>query len=230
MISAKLTGRIAGLLFLFSAVSGAFYITYLRSYVIVPNDAATTIANIRSAETVFRAAIVSNLFSQMALLFFGLVMFRLFREADSWLATVFLVAVSITVGLAVMNMLHHFEALVILSQPEYLKVISQEESNALAMTALRLANGPGQGLLELFWTPFYFSFGLLVFRYRFIPAIFGILLMTMGVAFAVNLLNKFLTPQFHPAAFTQAAMTLGAVGGLPTMLWLLIKGAREPQK
>jgi hypothetical protein len=29
--------------------------------------------------------------------------------------------------------------------------------------------------------------------------------------------------------FTQLAMTLGALGGIPTMLWLLIKGARTPK-
>jgi hypothetical protein len=228
MTSAKKIGRVGGSLFLLSAVGAAFYFTYLRSYVIVPGDAATTIANIRSAEFLFRLAIVSNLVSQVSLLFFGLVMFRLFREAHSWLATVFLVSVAITAGLAVMNMAHHFEALIFVSQPDYLKVIAPDQSTALAMTSLRVANSPGQGLLEVFWIPLYLSFGVLAYRFRFIPRILGILLMLMGAGFAINLLNKFLIPQFHPAAFTQIAMTMGALGGLSTMLWLLIMGAKEP--
>ena len=53
--------------------------------------------------------------------------------------------------------------------------------------------------------------------------------MIMSAGFAINLLDKFLVPQFYPAVFTQLAMTLGAIGAIPTMLWLLIKGAREPQ-
>lgn len=228
MTSAKKLGRLAGSLFLLSALTAGFYFTYVRSYVIVPNDAVATIANIRSAETLFRLAIVSNIVSQLSLLFFGFIMFRLFRTADSWLATVFLVSVSITVGLAVMNLLHHFEALIFLSQPEYLKAISQDQSTALAMASVRLANSPGQGLLEVFWIPFYLSFGLLVYRYRFMPAIIGVLLMFMGAGFAINVLNKFLVPHFYPAAFTQFSMLLGALGGLSTIFWLLIKGAKEP--
>jgi hypothetical protein len=50
----------------------------------------------------------------------------------------------------------------------------------------------------------------------------------MSVGYAINILTKFLVPQFYPAAFTQLAMTLGALGGIPTILWLLIKGAKAP--
>jgi hypothetical protein len=48
--------------------------------------------------------------------------------------------------------------------------------------------------------------------------------MFMGLGFALNVFEKFLVPQFYPALFTQLAMFGGAIGGIPTMLWLLIKG------
>jgi hypothetical protein len=51
----------------------------------------------------------------------------------------------------------------------------------------------------------------------------------MGAGFAINILQKFLIPQLYPEMFTQLAMTLGALGGVPTMLWLLIKGASAPK-
>lgn len=222
-------GRVGGVLLILSAITAGFYLTYLRSYVIVPNDAAATAANIKSAELWFRVAIVSNLFSEMCTFLFALLMFQIFKQADKWLATVFLVSVMMTVTLAVANMLHHFEALIFLSQPDYLRVFTAEQLNAMAMNSIRLANSPGQGLLEVFWTPYYLSFGLLVFKYRFIPKILGVFLMMMGVGFAINILDKFLVPQFHPVAFTRFAMMLGALGGLPTMFWLLIKGVNEPR-
>ena len=50
--------------------------------------------------------------------------------------------------------------------------------------------------------------------------------MLMAAGFAINVFTKFMIPQFHPALFTQLAMALGALGGIPTILWLLIKGAR----
>ena len=114
-----------------------------------------------ASEFLFRAAIVSSLFSQIFMFFFGLTLFHLFKEVNKRLATVFLASVMMTVGIAVVNTLNHFEALLVLSQADYLKVFNPEQLNAMAMISLRLANSSGQGLLEIFWTPFYFSFGLL---------------------------------------------------------------------
>ena len=65
-----------------------------------------------------------------------------------------------------------------------------------------------------------------IIRSRFLPQIFGILLMIMGIGFGTNILDKFLVPQFYPALFTQFAMLGGALGAIPTMLWLLIAGAK----
>ncbi len=50
--------------------------------------------------------------------------------------------------------------------------------------------------------------------------------MVMSVGYAINVFTKFLIPQFHPAMFTQLAMLHGALGGIPTIFWLLIKGAK----
>jgi hypothetical protein len=123
--------------------------------------------------------------------------------------------------------MNHFEALSVLSQADYLKAFNPEQLNAMAMLSLRLANSSGQGLLEIFWAPLYISFGLLIIKSRFVPKILGILLMIMGVGYAINILDKFLIPQFHPVMFTRLAMTLGALGGIPTIFWLLIKGVNE---
>lgn len=225
----KTTTRLPGLLFFLSAVTGGFGLFYIRSYVIVAGDAAATAGNIMSSEFLYRAAIVSTLVSQVFMFFFGLTLFHIFKEVDKRLATVFVASIMMTVGLAVANTLNHFEALLVLSQADYLKVFNPEQLNAMAMISVRLANGSGQGLLEVFWTPFYISFGLLMIKSRFAPKILGVLLMTMGVGYAINILDKFLMPQFHPVMFTRLAMLLGALGGIPTILWLLIKGVKEPQ-
>jgi len=130
-----------------------------------------------------------------------------------------------TVANAVLNALNYFAALLVLGQADYLKAFTHEQRDAVAMIFVSLNNNAGQGLLEIFWTPFYFSFGLLIIRSKFLPKILGILLIVTSLGFPINILQKFLIPQFHPAAFTQMAMALGAIGILPTLLWLLIKGA-----
>jgi hypothetical protein len=221
-------GRRAGLLWLLTVVTGGFGLFYIRSRVIVPGDAAATAGNILALEPLYRAAIVSSLVSQVLQLFLGLTLFDIFNGFNKRLARVMLVSVLMSVGIAVVNMLNHFGALLISSRPDFLKVFAPAQLEAMALFLLRLANGSGQGLLEIFWAPYYVSFGLLVMRSRFLPKVLGILLTLMGIGFAVNILQKFLIPQLSPAAFTQLAMTLGALGGIPTMLWLLIKGANVP--
>jgi hypothetical protein len=225
-ISLNKTARLAGLLWLLATVTGGFGLSYIRSKVIVPEDAAATVANILASEFWYRAAIVGTLLSQIFMFFFGLTLFRVFKNVNEVLARVLLISIMMSVGIAVVNTLNHFEALLILSQTDYLKVFNPEQLKAMAMTSLRLANGSGQGLLEIFWAPFYFSFGLLVIRSKFLPQVLGVLLMIMGVGFATNILEKFLIPQFHPVLFTRLAMSLGALGGIPTILWLLIVGAK----
>jgi hypothetical protein len=222
--------RLAGLLWFLAAITGGFSLIYVRSNVIVSGDAAATAANIVASEFLFRAAIVSSLFSQVFLFFFALTMYHLFKEVDKALATVFLTSVMMTVAIAVVNALNNFGALLVLSQADYLKAFTAEQLNAMAMIFLRLNNSFGQGLLEIFWVPYFFSFGLLIIKSRYMPKILGILLMIMSVGYAINILTKFLIPQFYPAAFTRLAMTLGALGGIPTIFWLLIKGVKTQRE
>jgi hypothetical protein len=207
-----------------TAAAGGFGYGYVRSNV-VTGDAAATAANILASETLFRVAVVSNLFSQVFLLFFGLTMYRFFREVDRTLSRVFMASVMLTVAVAVVNALNSFGALLVLSRADYLNAFTPEQLNAFAMIFLRLGNS-GQGLLEIFWTPYYFSFGLLVIRSGFLPKVLGALLMLMGVGYAVNILDKFLTPEFYPLAFTRLAMALGALGGIPLLFGLLIKSLK----
>jgi hypothetical protein len=222
----KNTARLAGLLWLLAAFAGGLGLSYIRTKVIVPEDAAATVANITASEFGYRAAIVGILVSQVFMFFFGLTLFRLFKNVNDVLARVLLISIMMSVGIAVVNSLNHFAALLMLSQADYLRVFNPAQLKAMAMTSLKLANGSGQGLLEIFWAPFYFSFGLLIIRSRFLPQVLGVLLMIMGVGFATNILEKFLIPQFHPVLFTGLAMSLGALGGIPTILWLLIMGAQ----
>jgi hypothetical protein len=224
MTSNKKTARLAGLLWLLSTITGAFGLSYIRSNVLVPGDAAATASNLMASEFLFRAAVLGSLFSQIFMFFLGLTLYYLFKEVNQRVATVALASVLVSVVIAVANTLNHFGALLVLSRAEFLNVFTTQQLHALAFAFLRLANSSGQGLLEIFWVPYYVSFGLLVLQSRFLPKIFGVLLMIMGLGFAINIVEKILFPQFYPGLFTQLAMLGGALGGVPTMLYLLIKG------
>jgi hypothetical protein len=223
----KNTARLAGLLWFLSTLTGALGLLFIRTSVLVPGgDAATIAGNVLTSEFSFRAAIIGILLAQIFLFFLGLTLFHMFKEVSRRLAMVLLASAMITVGIAVVNTLNQLGALLVLSRPDFLNVFSTEQLDAVALFFLRLANSSGQGLIEIFWAPFYFSLGLLILRSRSLPKILGILLMIMGAGFAVNIFQKFLLPQFYPAVFTQLAMLGGALGGIPTIFWLLIRGAK----
>lgn len=225
-ISLKTTARLAGLFFLLQAATTAFSLGYIRSSLIVSGNAAATANNIMANESLFRLAIVSSLFTQIFLLLFGLAVFRIFKTVNKTWATVFLTSILMTVVIAVVNTLNNIAALVVLSKADYLSVFGQEQLNAIAMIFLRL-NNSGQGLLELFWTPYLFAFGLLIIKSKYIPKIFGILLIISAFGFPVNTFTKILVPQFYPTIFFQIAQFSVAVGVIPIIFWLLIKGVKE---
>jgi len=102
--------RRAGILWLLTAITGGFGLFFIRSYVIVPGDAAATAANVLAAGALFRLAITGTLLAQLFLFFFGLTLYRLFKETDKWLATVLLASIMMTVGIGVVNQINNFGA------------------------------------------------------------------------------------------------------------------------
>jgi hypothetical protein len=177
-------------------------------------------------EELYRASIAASLFSQLFMFFLGMALFHLFyRVSRSW-ATILLASVVVSVAIAVASSITGYAVLAILSRPGDFAAFDEAQVAALGTLFFRLGNS-GQALLEIFWTPFYVMFGLLVIRSRMMPVILGILLVLMGLGYFVNVFTKLLVPGFYPELMTQLAMLLGALGGIPTILWLLTKGATE---
>ncbi|HMB43100.1 MAG TPA: DUF4386 domain-containing protein, partial [Luteimonas sp.] len=209
-------------------LTGGMSLMYLRSHAYMPGNAAATANAILADVLAYRFAIVGALVSQLAMLFLALELYRVFAPVARTLARVLLVSMAISVALACANQLPNMIALLLLGPEPDLKVFTQAQRETLVLLLLRVQNGVGQGLLEIFWTPFYMALGLLVLRTRALPRVLGLLLVLMGTGFAVNILDKLLAPQLYPAEFTQLAMALGALGALPTMLWLLVRGLALP--
>jgi len=218
------TSRVAGLFWLLTAVTGGFSLVYARPRLIVFSDATTTVANLIAHDGLFRAAIVSSIFSAIFSFFFGLAIFRVFADVRRTLSTVFLSAILVAVALGLANAVVQLGAAVTLSDAAYLKALRQEELTALAMIFLRM-NNYGLGLVEVFTGIYLFTLGLLILKTGSVPRVFGILLMIGACAFPVNTFMKILAPHTFPE-MTQVTMALNALGSPLTMLWLLIKGVK----
>jgi hypothetical protein len=228
MNNPKSTARIAGLFWLLAAAAAGFSLIYVRPRINVPADALATANNIIVLESLFRAGIASMVLSQVFALFFGVTVYRLFKGANKTLAMVFLTSLLVGACLGVANSLNNIGALLVLTNPDYMKAFAPDQLITLAMMFLRL-NNFGIGLVEIFTGIYLFTLGLLIIKTGYLPRVFGILLIIGACAFPVNTFTKILIPQFYPALMTQITMFLNAFGPPLTILWLLIKGVKVPE-
>ena len=219
--------RVPGLLWLGLAITGGFGLAFIRSSILVPDDAAATIANVRASEFMFRLALTSTLLSQVITVLFAIRLYSLFRTTSRTSALVVFVTLLITSGFAAFNTVLHSGALFLLSNSHLLSDFSTEQINSLAYAMIRIANGPGQGAIELFWPVTYFTLGMLVIRSKITPTLFGYLLFIASAGFLANLTNKYLFPWYYPAQFTLLAQSLAALTIAPNILWWTIRGVRS---
>jgi hypothetical protein len=224
--SLKQTARLAGVFWLLNVLTTAFSLGYVRSNLITLSDAVATTNNIQANEPLFRMGIASYLFSQVCLFFFGLMLYRLFKEVNKTWSIVVLTSVLITVAIAVVNQLNNIAALVVLGKSDFLNAFGQEQLNAFTMIFMRL-NNHGQALLEIFWGPFFFSLGLLIIKSRLVPKIFGFLLIIGSLGFPIYSFTRLLVPQFPSAIIIQITQFIMALASIPTIFWFLTKGVKE---
>ena len=220
----KRTARVAGLLYLFVAITGAFSMMIVPETLIVPGNAAATVANIASSELLFRAAIVSGLLCQVTFIFLALALHRLLKDVDHTYAAVMVALVMASVPIAFLNMLNQIAALILARGADFVSAFPIDQRNALVMFFLNL-HEHGVTAVEMFWGLWLFPLGVLVIRSKFLPRVLGYLLIVACFAYLADSLTCLLLPQFEDvlATFTGVA---GGLGEFAIMLWLLIKGVR----
>ena len=197
--------RIVFLYWALYAAPAIYSLQYVRPKLIVFGDAVATVNNILTHELLFRMGIVSHLIAQVFLLFFGMAVLRLFKGVSKTWATIFWTSIMMSVAITVVNTLNYVAPLVLLGKAGYLRTFQQDQLHALVMVFLRLSNY-GQALFEIFWGLYLFAFGLLILKSRYIPMVFGILVIVGSLGFPINTFTKLLVPEFHPAVFTRMTM------------------------
>ncbi len=217
------TARIAGALYLLSAVAAGVPLIYVSSRLIVPGDAAKTAGNILASETSFRACMVSELAGAIIFIFLVRALYRLLGEVSKTQASLMVTLVLISVPITFVNVLNEVAVLRLLHGENFLGVITGAQRDALALLFLNL-HGDGAALANIFWGLWLFPFGALVMRSGFIPRILGVLLTLNGVALVAVSITALMLPS-HLDSVSRYAI-IPELGELWMMGWLLIKGVR----
>lgn len=224
MTTVKEKARIAGFVYFLVAITGVFSILYIPITFIESGDATITANNILSREWLFRFGIIVSLISSILFATLGVALYRLFHEISRWLALLMLVLVVMSATAGFVSVFYQIAALIFLSGADFLSVIEKPKLDAIAYAFLRI-HSQSTNALELFWGLWLLPFGLLVYRSRFIPKVFGVLLIIACVGYVLSSFMAIVMPEQRESVAT--ILTILTIGELPIIFWLLIVGARE---
>ena len=220
----NVTARLTGMFWILGAICTTFSLYYVSGAFVVAGDPLATVNNIRGHELLFRIGLVSDLLARLLTFGFGIAAFILFREISRTWSMVLVVATSIVATLGVVNSFHAVAVLLLLSGSNYLAAFEPQQLDGLGVLFLKL-QANGQVVLEIFWLPYLFSFGMLLFMARVVPRVFGIGLMAGSFGFPIVAFAKLLAPE---AGFPEMALMLTQLLAAPSLLisnfWLLING------
>jgi len=215
--------RVAGLLYLFIIISGMFSEVAVRSNLIVPGDANTTVNNILENVWLFRVGFVSDavmLLSDVAIAVLFYVLLKSINKTLAISAAAFRLTQAAVLGF---NLLNYYVALLLLNGTVYTNTFGAEQLNALVMLFLEM-HSHGYDIGLLFFGISCLILGYLVVKSHYFPKILGYGLVASGVVYLTGTLMQFLHPGYISIITPIYIIPLAAE--LSFCLWLLVKGAR----
>lgn len=227
ILSPKALARTAGLLYLIIIVSGLFSEFYVRSSLVVPGDAVTSAGNIMANQELFRLGFVSDLVMLLCDLALALVFYHLLKPVSHTfaLAAAFTrLAMDATLGL---NLLNHFQPLLLLSGAEYLNAFNTEQLYALVSLSLE-THSIGYAIGLVFFAFHCLILGFLFYKSEYFPKILGVMLCFAFLSYLVDSMAKFIIPEYDTANFP-IIMLPALIAEVSLCLWLLIKGTQNSE-
>jgi hypothetical protein len=223
MPTPKNLGRMAGALYLLSAIAAGIPLIYVPGFLIVDGNASATSDHVLTNEFLFRACMVSELVGALLLVTVVFILRRLLRSTSETLAQLMAVLVLLSVSITFVNILTEVASLDLFHGAAALATLSQGQRGALAMLCLNL-HGDGANIANIFWGLWLFPFGLLVARSRALPRLLGVWLIADCFALVAVSITTMLNPNWTDTV-NKAALP-AELGELAAMMWLVIKGAR----
>lgn len=226
-LTARQAAGIAGLGYVVIFGLAIFANFVVREQMVVAGDAATTAANIRDSEGLFRIGLVSFLVIFVLDVVISWALHLVFRDHDhdlSLLAAWSRLVYTVFLGAAAM---FFFQALQLLGGAGFLEPIAEEAIHAQALVAV--------GSFDAMWLIGLMAFGVhlallgvLVVRYGVAPAALGWLLMAAGVAYTADTVAHALLADYDDYATLFLAMV-----AVPSVvaegwfgLWLLFRAGQ----
>ena len=230
--SPRRAARIAGVGYLVIFVLSIFANFVVRTSLVESGDAATTVANIRDAEGLFRLGLVSFMVVVVVDVAIAWALYIVFKSVSrelSLLTAWFRLVSTVFLGVA---LVFFFETLQLLSGADYLKAFDDQQLNAQVMVALDAFDDAWLIGLACFGIHLVLL-GSLVMRCDVGSRILGVVLMIAGIAYVTDTLAHALLANYDDleTVFLVLVAVPSVIGELWLGLWLLLRGgAAEIQR
>ncbi len=226
MNSPKQTARIAGALYLALVLSGLFSLMYVPKKLSDWNNTEAMINNIIHNETLFRLGIFVGIFGYIVFALLPLVLYKLLSPVNKTHAALMVAFALVSVPISLVNMLHKFAVLTLLSKANYLNGVDVAQLHTQILLHLE-DYGSGNQLASIFWGLWLFPFGYLVYKSGFLPKIIGAFLMFGCFGYDINFTGNFLFPAYDGSLISDVITVPGSLGEIGICLWMLIVGVKK---
>lgn len=230
-ISQRKAGIVAGFAWLIVIIAGIIAEFLIRMQLIVPGDAEATANNIMVSEGLFRIGIASDLIMLTFDVVVVLALYVLFKPVNKNLALLAAFFRLIMVAVLGINLLNLVFVFLLLSDADYLTVFDIDQLHALVLLFLN-AHSHGYDIALVFFGFHLFILGYLVFKSGYLPGILGILLIFASLGYLIDSsANLFLLNDGAIISMIAIFLILIAlVAELSLSLWLILKGAKIPER
>ncbi len=230
MNSTKMTAKISAYGYLVIFVLGIFANFFVLESLVIPGNAAATVNNITTSQSLFRIGILSFIIMVISDLLVAWALYIFLKPVNknlsllaAWLR---LVNCSIF-GLALINLI---SILHIVQPAEYFAVL---ETKFLEVQIMILLNTFSKTWLIglIFFGIHLLILGHLILKSKYIPNILGILLIAASAGYLTDSLANFLLSNYnnYKEIFLLIVVVPGIIGELSFCLWLLFRGTKLPE-
>ena len=209
--------KVAGVLILVSIVAGGFGEAYAPSRLIVANDAAATVANIKSFDFTYRQGFAAFLIESFADITLALLFYALLKPVSKELSLLAAFFGLMGTALFAFAELFYLAPTLLLTGGQW-KAFSTDQINELVLVSLKFYQFAAMifsGYYGIAWI----VRAYLMFRSGYLPKFLGMLMSIGGIGF---LTRNFLLV-LAPAYASPLLLMLLFPGALVLMVWLLVK-------
>jgi hypothetical protein len=211
----------AGVFQLLEGMTATFSQVIVLGRLVAFGNAAATAANILGHERLFWLGFASSLIGVVFHIAWALLLYDLLKPVNRRVSL--LAAFVILVGCAIqaVTSLLYLAPFLVLGGGSFLSAFTVEQSQALALTFLKL-NAYAFDIYLVFFGVWCVLIGFLIFRSTFLPRVLGLLLAIAGLGWMT-----YLSPPLANYLFLPYIAGASALGEIPLLLWLLVVGVND---